>query len=345
MRLTLTLFFLVLISSAFYFFSTYDSVILQKVRFKDTKFIGENLQDSVDSFKKSCPKILASEQLIFKENQSVWQDICNDIKPSLNFFIENFDIYKIHSKFFERELFTGYYEIALEGSKNKNEEFKYPLYKLPDDKSLLELSRDEIERGALSNKGFELMYVNNQAKLFFLHVQGSGKVRMENGEYIYVGFAGKNSHKYYSIGKYFLENNIFTRDTISALNIMKWLQENKDKASDIMNQNPSYIFFEIRDNSATGSLGVPLTAEASIAVDKKYYPLGVPLLLQTSLPDGSNFNNILIAQDTGSAIKGVERGDIFFGSGERAENLASDMKNSGELFLLLPKTIDPEPYF
>jgi len=176
-------------------------------------------------------------------------------------------------------------------------------------------------------------------------VQGSGRVKLENGEYLNVGYAGKNSKAYYSIGKWFIENEIFTKDSISALKIMDWLRNNPDKADYVMNLNESYVFFEIRKNRATGSLGIPLVAEGTMAVDRKRLKLGIPIYIMTDVLGKYSYSKLLMAQDTGGAIKSALRGDIFFGSGKRAEQLASVMKNRGLMFVLLPKGVNPNSFF
>lgn len=323
-----------------------DGLVLQKTKFKyiTADLNSSNLKDGVKAFKETCHKISILKGKIFQDNKEVWKNICNNISAKPSYFIENFNIYRVRKALENKIFLTGYYEIELNGSRKKKGKYIYPIYKSPR-QELLNLSRKEIEDGALENKNLELLYVDDFAKLFFLHIQGSGKIKLEDGTTINVGFAAKNNQKYSSIGKYFIDEGIIKRENISALKIMDWLRSNPEEATKITEMNASYIFFEERENSATGSLGVPVTGEGSIAVDKKFIPLGMPVFLKTKLNNGEEFNNFVNAQDTGSAIKGALRADIFFGNGERAERLASGMKNHGELYLLAPKGINPRDYF
>lgn len=325
--------------------ANYAPPILVKANYKYIEgFNDKNLKAGTEAFKRTCQKLGQLKSKIFTENIEIWKNICENIAPSSEFYAKNFSIFRVLDLIDTEAFYTGYYEIALIGSRNKSEKYRFPLYKLPKEE-FLELKREEIEAGALKNKDLEIVYVDDPAKLFFLHVQGSGKITLDDGKVINVGFAGKNKHEYESIGKYFLENDIFERDDISALKIMDWIRDNEKSAAEIMNKNPSYIFFEERENGATGSLGVELVPEGSIAVDREKIPLGIPLFITTRMPNGKKYNKLLNAQDTGSAIKGILRGDIFFGFGQKAENSASVMKQYGKKYFLIPKDINPQQYF
>lgn len=241
-------------------------------------------------------------------------------------------------------LFTGYYEADLRGSKIKSEKYKYPIYTKPKDlTSEPYLSRKEIEDGALKDKDLELLYVDDIADLFFLHVQGSGRVTLPNGAVVRLSFAAKNNQPYSSIGGYFADNNLIPHDKISADTIKEWLRANPDKAAEAMNFNSSYIFFKISDAEyVIGAQSVPLTAEHSLAVDNDIIPYGSPLWVETFFKKNGvkeKYTQLLIAQDTGSAIKGVVRGDIFFGHGVEAESRASSMASAGQYYILLPNNV------
>lgn len=323
-----------------------DNIIFEKIAPRTPNNLPHNsTKQAILAFQKGCNKINKNRSPIFADNKEIWQNICEEAQNNDRIFQDKFNLYRIHTATKSTGLFTGYYEISLNGSRTKQGDYKYPIYRTPSDEKDLNLTRKEISDGALNGKNLEILYVNDLAKLFFLHIQGSGVVKLQDGKEIFIGFDKKNKHKYHSIGKYFLEKKIFTRENISALAIMDWLRNNPDKADEITNLNPSYIFFRERNARATGSLGIELTAEGSIAVDRNIIPLGLPLFLRTILPDNNKFSKILIAQDTGSAIKGVIRGDIFFGSGNYAENIASGMKNPGKLYMLIPKDINPNDYF
>lgn len=239
-----------------------------------------------------------------------------------------------------RGLFTGYYEAKLNGSKIKTEKYQYPIYKRPKDLAKEPyLTRKEIENGALKNKNLEILYVDDKVELFFMHVQGSGRIKLPSGSTLRLSYAGKNNQSFSPISTYLLDNKHLKPSEISAENVKKWLKENPEIVQKAMNFNNSYIFFKISDQEAViGGQGVPLTPNHSLAVDKNFIPYGVPLWVQTS-NNGKKYQNLLIAQDTGSAIKGTVRGDIFFGYGQEAEMQASSLANFGQYFALLPNNI------
>lgn len=244
-------------------------------------------------------------------------------------------------------LFTGYFEIELEGSRIKHGSYQYPIYRRPVDvkEGRKYYSRKKIENGALSGKGLEIVWVNDPVRLFFLHVQGSGRVKMDDGSVVRVGYNGKNGHKYSSIGRYMIDEGHIAREEVSAQSIKKWLYDNSRRAMSVLNKNPSYVFFrELGEEGPIGGQGVPLTPMRSLAVDKKFMPYGAPVWVDVELNKGvgqqRDFKKLLIAQDTGSAIKGPVRGDLFFGYGDEAEKLAGHQNNIGKYFILLPARID-----
>lgn len=240
-------------------------------------------------------------------------------------------------------LFTGYYEIELNGSLKKTSRYKYPVYRKPPEE-LRTLTRAEINAGGLEGKGLELLYVDDPVRLFFMQVQGSGIVHLKNGKRIRLNYDGQNGQPYVSLGRWLIDNGYMAQEDVDAPAIKKWLYDNADIAHCVMEQNPSYIYFKRRDDlaHADGPIGgqtVPLTAYRSLAVDKKFYGYGTPMWIETDLPNGKNFNQLMIAQDTGGAIRGAIRGDLFCGRGKRAETLAGYMNNRGNLWVLLPKTV------
>jgi membrane-bound lytic murein transglycosylase A len=263
-------------------------------------------------------------------------------------------------------LITGYYEPLLHGNTRPDERYAFPLYARPD--SLLVVDLDElfpelkgkrvrgllkgnrvvpfydraaIDGGAKPLQGKELLWVDDPYAAFFLQVQGSGRVNLPDGSTVKVGYADQNGHQYVSIGKTLIEQGELKREDVSLFTINQWLRDNPDKAQELLNQNPSYVFFHMTEDDGTGprgSLNVPLTAERSAAVDRSVIPLGTPIWLNTDLPtNGETYQRLLFAQDTGGAIKGPVRADVFFGQGQRAEQLAGTMKQSGRLYALLPR--------
>lgn len=277
-----------------------------------------------------------------------WADVCTRaraINPSSArvFFEENFTPVAVYNNAKRDGLFTGYYEIELHGSRQKTERYRYPIYRMPRGGKHGMPSRASIDNGALKNRGLELLYVDDPVELFFLHIQGSGRVKLDNGETVRVGYNGQNGFKYVPIGAVLWKRGYMAKEEVTAQKIKEWLRANPSQANSIMHTNPSYVFFRemdlADDEGPRGAHDVPLTANASLAVDKTRMPFGVPLWLETTLPgkyEGTPFNRLVIAQDTGGAIKGAVRGDIFFGHGELAEYLAGKMQNRGRYAMLLP---------
>jgi membrane-bound lytic murein transglycosylase A len=308
---------------------------------------------------KSCTKFLtmAPSQMIGWPAGKVqdWQDACFKIDEYDNedaklFWEENFDFYEIFKdeKYTDNiGLFTGYYVPELEGSIVKTARFKYPLYRYPADKNLLGLSREEIKNGAFDGKGLELMYVDDPIELFFLHIQGSGRIKLQNGETVRIGYSGSNGQRYTAIGRYLVENGEMKEKDVSLDNIKKWLKSNPTRAQEVMNKNKRFVYFKIvrkQDAGKSGPKGafdVELTPYHSVAIDKRFIPMGVALFVSTEVPneDGGadDFNEILLAQDTGGGVEGLIRGDIFFGMGDDAKKLAGNMKHRGKMYIMVPK--------
>lgn len=271
--------------------------------------------------------------------------IAKQAKIAKKFFENNFIPFLVSGRKGERGLFTGYYEMELEGSLVKTNKYKYPIY-MHSKAVNTKLPRSAIERGALNGKKLELAYVSDKAGLFFMHIQGSGKVKISKDSYIKLGYAGQNGYPYFPIGNHLTKNNLIDKNTASAESILKWLNDNPKKAAKIMNLNESYVFFTKRkEHHPVGAMGVEVTAMRTLAVDRRYIPLGSALWLETSYPRENKkaalkpFNRIMIAQDVGGAIKGPVRGDIFFGSDKQAERYAWYMGNMGRYFILVPKDI------
>lgn len=274
----------------------------------------------------------------------------------------------------ETGLFTGYYEPLLHGARRYGGRYTMPLYKLPDDLVEIDLarfdpdlagrrlagrvvggevvpyhSRAEIDAGVLEARGLELLWVDDPVDTFFLQVQGSGQVQLEDGRRIRVGYAGQNGHGYRAIGRDLIELGELRPEEVSMQSIRTWLTANPERAPWLMAQNPSYVFFKEQmglepDDGPLGAQGVPLIAGRSLAVDRRYIPLGAPVWLETQAPwpEGeAPFRHLMVAQDTGGAIRGIVRGDVFFGAGERAADVAGRMKHSGRLSLLLPRSLAP----
>ena len=313
-----------------------------------------------------CPKL--------EKKQPTWQTLCAKARLLENasdrqikaYFQEQFTPHKINGlKGASRGLITGYYEPLLKGSYTQSARFNYPLYKKPasllkvkPSKNLLKVkdnrargrehqgeiipfySRAQIDGPKAPLKGNELLWVDSSDDAFFLHIQGSGLVELEDGSVIGVGYAGQNGHPYRAIGRDLVAMQAIAKADISLQSIKTWLTEHHSQAQWLKNKNPSYIFFTLREkieHGPRGSLNVPLTPERSVAVDRSIIPLGSPLWLDTKLPQSDDpYRRLVFAQDTGGAINGPVRADMFFGRGARAEALAGTMKQQGRIFILLP---------
>jgi peptidoglycan lytic transglycosylase A len=269
-------------------------------------------------------------------------------------------------------LVTGYYEPLLRGSRVRQPPFVYPLYAPPDDLLTIDLSavnpdlrnmrlrgrlqgrkvvpyysRAEIDRGAAPVAGKELVWVDDAVEAFFLQIQGSGRVRLANGDVLRLGYADQNGHPYQSIGRYLVERGELQPGEASMQAIHAWAGSHPDRLGELLSQNPSYVFFRelpLTDPSAgpIGAFGVPLTPQRSIAVDPRYVPLGAPVFLATTWPSSDlPLNRLVIAQDTGGAIRGPVRADYFWGFGPEAGALAGRMRQQGAVWLLLPAGMPP----
>ena len=270
----------------------------------------------------------------------------------------------------EQGMITGYYEPLLKGSRYKNARFRYPLYTAPDDLLQIDLgeaypqlkdlrlrgrlqgkrvvpyySRAEIDSGAASLKGRELFWVDNAVELFFLQIQGSGRIELPDGSLVKIGYAEQNGYPYVSIGKKLVEMGELKLEEASMQGIKTWAEQHPEKLGALLAQNPSYVFFRELQNGLSaplGALGVPLTNEYSLAVDARTIPLGAPVFLSTTYPnDNTPLNRLMLAQDTGGAIRGAVRADFFWGFGAQAAAQAGKMKQQGRMWVLFPKGGEP----
>ena len=320
-------------------------------------FYKDDLNHALDVFRKDCKKS--------KKNE-LFRDVCEKAEfesDGKKFFTLYFQPYKLLDESSSDEgLITGYYEPLLYGSLKKTSRYKYPLYKTPKDMYIVDFtsiypdlktyklrgklvgnkvlpydSREEIEKNP--SKDLEpIVYVDNKVDVFLLHVQGSGKVLLDTGELINVGYAEQNGRKFKGIGMYMLNKGYITKDELSAQGMKKYLDKNPSKADEVLNQNESYVFFQKSNQGATGSLGTPLTAKRNIAVDRSVIPLGMPVFLNTTNPvDKKPINQLMVAADVGGAIKGKVRADFFWGFGDSAFDYAGRMKEKGKMYILMPK--------
>lgn len=239
-------------------------------------------------------------------------------------------------------LFTGYFEPELDGSITPTARYRYPVYKMPREAKTANiwLSRRQIETGtALQGRGLEIAWVDDPVELFFLQIQGSGRIRLPSGRFLRVGYGGSNGHTYRSIGSELIRRGIYNAHQVSAQVIKNWVRRNPIDGAELLRHNPSYVFFrEVSrvpaDKGPLGAMNRSITTMRSIAVDPKYTRLGTPVWIEKA---GENpLNRLMIAQDTGSAIKGAQRADIFFGTGDGAGRAAGRLRDGGRMVVLLP---------
>jgi len=281
------------------------------------------------------------------------------------FFESHFTPYRASNYSNPVGLFTGYYEPELRGAWRSNATYRFPIYGRPKDLVSIDLgafrdewkgrhlagrisrnkltpypTRAEIDGGALKGKQLELMWVDSALEAFFLHIQGSGRVVFSDGSVVQIGYAGRNGRRYTPIGRELVAMNVLKPDQVSLQTIQAWLAAKPLAGRDLMEKNQAYIFFRIVEGDGPiGAQGVPLTPGRSLAVDRKHIPLGIPIWLATTEPGKAKkpLRRLVIAQDTGSAIKGPVRGDLFVGYGSQAGAVAGRMKQRGGYYLLLPK--------
>jgi len=327
-----------------------------------------------DSHAEAWPALV--KNCIALANKTKWKSVCNAIKQigepddkEARLFVESwFRPHVLYGKGGREDgLVTGYYEPLLKGSLSPVDGYSYPLYREPDNLLTISLdemypelknkrvrgmlvgkkvvpfySREQIEKNRELLSGNEIIWIDDRDDVFFLHIQGSGRVRLEDGRLVGVGYSNQNGHPYVAIGRRLLEWDELDRDEISLFTIRQWLRDNPQRAEMLLNENPSYVFFELREDTSagpTGSLNVPLTPERSIAIDPKVVPLGTPIWLTTNIPGKPDqiYQRLVIAQDTGGAIRGPLRADLFWGHGTYAEQSAGIMKEMGTMLVLLPR--------
>ena len=238
-------------------------------------------------------------------------------------------------------LFTGYFEPELDGALQPDARFRYPIYRLPPEaRNGRWLSRREIETtGVMDGRGLEIAWVDDPVELFFLQVQGSGRIRLPDGGFIRVGYAGANGQPYRSIGQELVRQGIYEPHQVSAQVIKNWVRRNPDAGRELLFHNPSYVFFrEVNqvpaDLGPLGAMNRSVTAGRTIAVDPAFVPLGAPVWIEKE--GVAPMRRLMVAQDTGSAIKGAQRADIFFGTGDRAGRRAGRLKDPGRMVVLMP---------
>ncbi len=263
----------------------------------------------------------------------------NDDPPARQFFETAFTPLLAGNNGDSEGLFTGYFEITLHGSRRRGGKFQTPVYHRPPDPT--RYTRAEIEDGALVGQGLELLWVDDPVDAFFLEIQGSGQARLQEGGTLRIGYDGSNGKPYVAVGRLLIERGEMPKEQVTMASIRGWMAAHPREGAALRRDNPSFVFF--REIAGAGPLGaerVVLTAGRSLAVDRAFIPLGLPIWLEAQqrfAPDV--IRRLVIAQDAGGAIKGPVRGDLFWGHGDAASAGAGAMNASGRYYLLVPKDV------
>ena len=288
---------------------------------------------ALDVFLETCPDLDARD----------WQSLCAlaQSQPDARTFFELF-FRPVLIEDGGPALFTGYFEPELDGSRRPSLRYRYPVYRVPPE---LPAGRPWLTRrqiltsGVLEGRGLEIAWVDDPVELFFLQIQGSGRIRLDDGSVIRVGYGGANGHPYRSIGQELVRRGIYSAHQVSAQVIRAWVRRNPAAGEELLYHNPSYVFFrEVTDvppgRGPLGAMNRSVTALRSVAVDPAHVPLGAPVWIEK---DGAEpMRRLMVAQDTGSAIKGAQRADIFFGTGADAGRRAGKLRDPGRMVVLMP---------
>ena len=347
-------------------FSEYS--LLHKTKWEeiDSKLQNDQVNQAWSAWIHGCEKLIKLDD---------WRSVCEQAKNLLSptnmevikYLHTHFDLYKANNEDGSKKgLITGYYQPLLKGSRTQSRKYKIPLYVPPQDLITVDLSkiypelkykrlrgrvegnklipyftREEIAKKNYPLQGNELLWVKNPVEAFFLEIQGSGVIKFEDGSTTQVGYADQNGHPYRSMGLALIRQGELKRHRVSMQSIKYWAKKNKRKLQKFLNTNPSTVFFRELPQGLPGpigALGVPITSERSVAIDRRYIPLGAPIFLSTTEPNSNiSLDKFMIAQDTGGAINGGVRADFYWGQGKSAGAKAGKMKQSGEIWVMLPK--------
>jgi len=316
----------------------------------------EEAQRALSAFQTSCAVLVRRQDASLLTQGSDWAPLCSQaatLAPEFapGFFYYNFDWVRVGDG---RAFATGYYEPEIEGSRTALPGYT-PIYRSPpdlvrctkadgttgrgrvDENGLCQFyfTRAEIEDGALNGKGLELAWAKDPVDLFFVEIQGSGRIHFPNGSVMRIGYAGQNGRDYVAIGRLLRDRGILPPGGANMQTIKDWIRANPEAGRALMRENTSYVFFrELTGPGPLGALNVPVTPHGTVAADPNYLPLGAPVFLKL---DRREADGIWVAQDTGGAIKGPNRFDTFWGAGPEAVSIAGGMSGSGEALILLPK--------
>lgn len=361
-----------------------DRLILERAAIDDLPgWQQDDPRPALVAFKRTCGPILRGDpgRALGPDGRfgtrADWQPACrtaadvntDDPQAVRRFFADAFTVWRARDDKPDDDLFTGYFEPELAGSRSKSAGYPVTLYKRPPDLIDVDLGafrdslkgeriagrvekgrlvpyadRAAIEDGALARKAEPLIYLADPVDAFFLHIQGSGLVVLPDGTRTRVGYDGTNGHSYYAIGRWLIAEGEVPKEKMSLQAIRDWLARHPERRREVMDKNPSYVFFrQLTGDGPVGAAGVALTPGRSLAVDRRHLPLGAPMWVDVAYPTaaGPDLRRLMVAQDTGGAIRGPVRADVFWGAGEPAEELAGPMAAKGRYWLLLPNGLDP----
>jgi membrane-bound lytic murein transglycosylase A len=313
---------------------------------------------ALEAFRISCPALVKRTDASGLTRPEDWQPACaaaTGAPSAPAFFAEHFEVVQVGDG---AAFVTGYYEPEIAGSRTRQPGFEVPVYRKPPD--LVEVDaataeaagtprrgrlengvlvpyyeRSEIEDGALAGRGLEIAWAADAIDLFFLQIQGSGRLRLPDGGVMRIGYSGQNGRDYVGIGRLMRERGLLEPGRTTMQDLVAWLRAHPEEGRAIMRENKSYVFFqELTGPGPLGALGLPVTPRATVATDPKYVPLGAPVILEL---DRTEANGLWIAQDIGGAIKGSNRFDTFWGAGAEAARIAGGMQGRGRGWILLPK--------
>lgn len=312
---------------------------------------------ALQAFRISCPALIKRQDASGLTSPTDWQPLCAEASAitsmqATTFFRDRFEWARVADG---KAFATGYYEPEMRGSRTRIPGYDIPVYSTPADLTrctrpdggtgrgrvdetgtcTFYFDRAAIEDGALAGRGLEIAWVDDPIALFVLHIQGSGRLRLPDGNVMRIGYDNQNGREYVAIGRLLRERNILPAGGASMPQIVAWMRANPDAGRALMRENLSYIFFkELTGPGPLGALGLPVTQRATVAADPKFVPLGAPVFLTLDRPEASG---LWVAQDTGGAIKGANRFDTFWGAGAAAEATAGGMSAGGQALILLPR--------
>ncbi|MCC7304996.1 MAG: murein transglycosylase A [Alphaproteobacteria bacterium] len=346
-------------------------LVLRPAGFSDLPGWGSgDMQGAKLALQRSCVRIMKADpaknfgSLPEAGAYALWQKLCAELENTVDlrsFFESNFRPYAATAEGNPEGLFTGYYEASLKGSLTKHGPYNVPLYARPDDLVMVDLgefreelkgqriagrvrdgnlkpyeTRELIVAGQWPHNDKVLVWVDDAVDAFYVQIQGSGIVNLDDGSTLRIGYAGQNGWPYYAIGRELVKRGHLSKENVSMQAIRNWLAAHPSEADEIMNTNKSYVFFKVlEEEGPVGGEGVALTPGHSLAIDRSKIPYGIPVWTDIEYEGG--LRQLMVAQDTGGAIRGAVRGDVFWGYGPGAEELAGPMKAKGRYWLLLPK--------